>query len=44
MKASENNYRKNNEILCIFCKIESAGILGSWLPNRLNFTAYKSVR
>lgn len=44
MKSSENNFRKNNDVHCILCQIESAGILGTWPPNRLNFTAYKSVR
>jgi len=44
MKAHNNNIRENNGIHCILCNIESARILGTWLPNRLNFSAYQSVR
>jgi hypothetical protein len=44
MKASEKNIRKNNDIFCILCPIESAAILGTWLPNRLNFSPCTSVR
>lgn len=44
MKLMGTNVFKNNGIHCIFCKIESTGILGPWPPNRLNFSAYESVR
>jgi len=44
MKSQKKNFRKNNGVRCILCNIEPTGNLGTWLPNRLNFSAYQSVR